>query len=83
MEVAGQADGARFDQIKTLQKHLGDINDYESARRIVAREVAGERISARLREQQRKKVRLFRHHWNDEFAGKESEWVNGLAHASK
>jgi CHAD domain-containing protein len=81
MEVAGHADAACLDQIETLQKHLGDISDYETARRVVAGEPAGKRISPLLKEHQRKKIRAFRHYWNGVFAGKESEWVKALTHA--
>lgn len=83
MEVVGHPDRARLDQIKALQSHLGDINDYETARRIVAGEAAGKKLSARLEEQQRKKIRVFRHHWNDVFAGKEAEWVKSLTDLRK
>jgi len=83
MEIAGHADQTRLDQIKMLQTHLGDINDYETARTIVAEEGAGKKISDDLKQSQRKKIREFRHHWNHDFEGKQEEWMGALMHTRK
>lgn len=83
MEVAGDAERTRLHQIKKLQKYLGIINDYAAALRIMDEEAAAKRISTHLKGEQRKEIRVFRHHWNQVFAGKENEWIEGLAHAHK
>ncbi len=62
--------------MKELQKRLGDINDYETARRIAAEESAGKRVLARLAEKQDKKIHSFRRYWDREFSGEthRQEW---------
>jgi|SRR5579872_1321269 len=76
LDLLDTPDAAHLEQIKELQKRLGDINDYETARRIAAEELAGKRVIARLGEKQDKKVRSFRRYWEREFSGKKhrQEW---------
>lgn len=83
MEIAGHFDQARFDRIKTLQTDLGDINDYETARTIVAEEGGPKKISDGLKQSQRKKIREFCRLWNHDFKGKKTEWLENLTHARK
>jgi CHAD domain-containing protein len=71
---------ATIEQIKQLQSRLGAINDYETARRLIATEGAPQRLLARLEEAQEKKTRQFRRYWKREFAGKEKEWLAILTH---
>jgi CHAD domain-containing protein len=66
---------ARIAPIKALQSKLGDINDYESARRIAAKEGASKTLIQSLIEAQDKKTRQFRRYWKREFAGKEKGWL--------
>lgn len=74
MELASFT-AARLEPIKTLQSKLGDINDYESARRIAAKEGASKALIQKLRQAQEKKTRQFRRYWKREFAGKEKGWL--------
>jgi CHAD domain-containing protein len=83
MEVAGHADSTRLHRIKKLQKHLGAINDYAAALRIVDDAGGGKKISNHLKEAQRKEIQVYRQLWNDAFEGKETEWVRTLLHADK
>ena len=71
---------ARLDPIKQLQSKLGDINDYESARRLAAKEGASKTLMKGLEQAQEKKVRQFRRYWKREFAGKEQGWMAILTH---
>lgn len=71
---------ARLDSIKKLQSKLGTINDYESARRIVAKEGASGNLLEDLEAAQEKRTRQFRRYWKREFAGKEKAWLEILTH---
>lgn len=82
MELA-PSNTVRLDQIKALQSKLGDINDYETTRRIAVKEGASNRIAVQLEEKEEKKTRQFRRYWKDEFAGKEREWIADLTHPRK
>ena len=66
--------------IKKLQAKLGEINDYESARRIAEEEGASRELLDRLAESQEKKIKQFRRYWKREFAGKEEGWLAILTH---
>ena len=71
---------ARLDPIKELQSKLGDINDYESARRLAAKEGASRNLIKGLEQAQEKKTRQFRRYWKREFEGKEQGWIAILTH---
>jgi len=73
------ADPARVERIKQLQSKLGDINDHESARRLVRELGASQRLTDLLKEKQDKKIRQFRRAWKEEFEGTEHEWQGALA----
>lgn len=66
---------ARLAPIRKLQSKLGDINDYESTRRIVAKEDASKKVIDSLRAAQEKQTRQFRRYWRSQFAGKEKAWL--------
>ena len=70
----------RLDPIRQLQSKLGDINDYESARRLVAKEGAPRKILDRLKEAQEKKTKKFRRFWKREFEDRKAVWMSFLAH---
>jgi CHAD domain-containing protein len=74
---------ARMDQIKRLQSLLGDINDYETARRIIAEESGAKTLAAQFEDRQRKKIREFRSYWKSDFerAGEAREWLAELPQA--
>ena len=78
LDLLDHSDPARVEQVKELQRRLGDINDYETARRIASAESAGKRVDSRLREKHDKKVRAFRRFWESRFSGKKHkrEWQN-------
>jgi CHAD domain-containing protein len=71
---------ARLDPIKQLQSKLGDINDYESTRRLAAKEGASKNLIKGLQQAQEKKTRQFRRYWKREFEGKEQRWMALLTH---
>ena len=72
----------RLEPIKQLQSKLGDINDYESTRRLVAKEGASQTMIEGLKEAQEKKTKQFRRFWKRDFAGKEDGWRTILTHPS-
>jgi CHAD domain-containing protein len=75
----------RLAQIKRLQSRLGDINDYETARRMVEEESGGKKVLALLEDRQRKKIRQFRRYWKSDFDGDENfrRWMADLSRAGK
>lgn len=73
-------ESASLEPIKKLQSMLGDINDYESARQLVAGEGAPQALLNRLEQAQEKKTKQFRRYWKREFAGKEKGWLAILSH---
>lgn len=75
----------RLEQIKRLQSMLGDINDYETARRIVAEESGGKKLLAELEDRQGKKIREFRRYWKSDFGGDEDiqQWMADLSLSRK
>jgi CHAD domain-containing protein len=75
MELAASVSADKLERIKSLQTHLGDINDIETARRIVAGLGASKRLVEQLRQKQTSRVRKFRRYWSTEFAGRQSEWI--------
>ncbi|HLH39322.1 MAG TPA: CHAD domain-containing protein [Bryobacteraceae bacterium] len=72
-----------LEPIKQLQSKLGDINDYESARRLVAKEGASRKLLDRLKGAQEKKTQKFRRFWKHEFEGNEDGWMAILTHPSE
>ena len=72
----------RLEPIKELQSKLGDINDYESTRRLVAKEGASRKILEGLKQAQEKKTKQFRRFWERQFSGKEDGWRTILSHPS-
>ena len=75
----------RLEQIKRLQSLLGDINDYETARRIIAEESGGKKLLAQLEDRQNKKIREFRRYWKSDFDGDGNiqQWMAELSHPRK
>ncbi|HLX45799.1 MAG TPA: CHAD domain-containing protein [Bryobacteraceae bacterium] len=75
----------RLEQMKRLQALLGDINDYETARRIVAEESGGKKLLAQLEDRQSKKIREFRRYWKSRFDGDDNarRWMADLSHTRK
>jgi len=82
LDLLDSADPAHLEQIKQLQKRLGDINDYETARRIATEESGGKRIIRLLGEKQEKKVRSFHRYWEREFASEKRNWKRATLHAA-
>ena len=74
---------ACIEQIKTLQSRLGEINDYETVRRMVVEEAAGKTIPAKLDKKRNKRIRQFRRYWDAEFAGTDNakKWTEALRRA--
>lgn len=66
---------ARLEPIKALQSKLGEINDYQSTRRIAVKEGASKALIQKLKQAQEKNVQQFRRFWKREFAGKEKNWL--------
>lgn len=76
---------ARLGQIKRLQTLLGDINDYETAGRIIATESGGKKLLEQLEDRQKKKIRQFRRYWKSDFEGKATvhKWMTDLSNTRK
>ena len=71
--------------IRKLQSRLGDINDFETIRRIVTEEGAGKRLAERLKQTRDNKIREFRLYWQAEFGGRNNarKWTHALRGAVK
>jgi CHAD domain-containing protein len=71
---------AFLEEIKALQSKLGEINDFEMARRIVARATTDKKIPKQLRKKRSKKIREFHEYWQSEFAGKSNrkKWTDAM-----
>lgn len=71
-----------IEPIKKLQSSLGDINDYETARRIASEAGAEAILPDALRQTREKKIRAFRLYWDEEFGGRNNakkwtaKWTN-------
>jgi CHAD domain-containing protein len=57
-----------LDQIKKVQTLLGDINDCEAARHLVARLGGGKKLDTQLKREQEWRVSAFHQHWTDDLA---------------
>lgn len=68
------------EQIKGVQTLLGDINDYRTARKVLADAGAGGKIDAALKKKQRKKTEDFQEGWEKDFGSVGKEWVHALSH---
>ena len=75
----------RLPQIERLQSLLGAINDYETARRMVAEESGSKKLLGQLADQQRKKIRQFRRYWKSHFEGEDNvrKWMEDVSHAGR
>jgi CHAD domain-containing protein len=75
----------RLEQIKRLQTLLGDINDCESARRIIAEESGGKKLLGQLEDRESMKIREFRRYWKSDFDGDDNtrRWMADLSHPRK
>ncbi len=74
MDLIGNTDRARAEQVRELQQRLGDIQDHETARRLASDESASKRVLSELQNRQDKKIRAFRKFWDKTFAGRKREW---------
>ncbi len=74
LDLLHHGDREHVDRIKNLQRFLGEINDYETARRIAAHESASKRLIGILGEKQEKKIAAFRRYWERLFSGRKREW---------
>jgi CHAD domain-containing protein len=72
-----------IEPIKKLQSSLGDINDYETARRIASEEGADAIVPDELHKTREKKIREFRLYWDAEFGGRNNakKWTDTLRNA--
>jgi CHAD domain-containing protein len=60
-----------LERIKGVQALLGDINDYETVRQMLAPYKAGAEVTAWLKKRERKSMGEFRQYWNAEFGERE------------
>jgi CHAD domain-containing protein len=74
IDLLDRPSATRTEQIQDLQRRLGDINDYETARKIATQETASKRVVAELRAKQEKKIQSFHTFWEENFADKKREW---------
>ena len=74
LELLHRGDVTHVDRIKELQTRLGDINDLQTAIRIVAEESGGKAFASSLAKKQEKKIASFHRYWSKQFAGRKKEW---------
>ena len=74
IDMLDRPEASRLEKVQELQSRLGDINDYETARRIAAEESAAKRVISDLRAAQEKKLRSFHRFWEKNFSGHKREW---------
>jgi CHAD domain-containing protein len=74
LDLLHHGDQRHVEQIKELQRRLGDINDYETVRRIATKEAAPKRLLRSLLDKHQKKVKAFHRYWEQQFSGRKREW---------
>ncbi|HXE64847.1 MAG TPA: CHAD domain-containing protein [Bryobacteraceae bacterium] len=80
LPICGRRATMRLDQIKAIQANLGDVNDCETVRLMLADWGGSRRLERSLKKKEQKNTEAFRQQWTDAFADPENlhEWLRDL-----
>ena len=82
LPVCRRSAAVRLNQIKAIQTSLGDVNDCETVRVMLAKWGGRGRINRFLKKKEEKNIEEFRRQWKDAFADTENlhEWLHDFQH---
>jgi len=77
LPICGRRATVRLDQIKAIQANLGDVNDCETVRFMLADWGGSRRLDRFLKKREEENIEEFRRRWTDAFADTENlhEWL--------
>ena len=80
LPICGRRATMRLNQIKAIQANLGDVNDCETVRLMLADWGGSPRLERLLKKREQKNTEEFRRQWTDAFADPENlhEWLRDL-----
>jgi CHAD domain-containing protein len=76
----GSSLSEKLDRIRRVQTLLGDSNDCETARAMLAGYHGADAVNAQLKKRQRRKRYAFRQYWEQDLAGASRQWTDSFRH---